>query len=398
MKFTIVSNGVLINQEKCDFIKTYDISLVVSVHMIPWAQKISAQVKTIVNTLSERKYDFLFVLNPKSYACILRDIKILFQLWAKNFHITPDSSILWEGENIKFLTKSLWYLKKLALKYHTLTFRFADTQKIVSDSISCKKIIYYWNGYTPCNRFTKLPYFWKELFETIHQALIATGFYETPYRYFFSCPIGYFLDHINTWISHEKIAKAYIDVNLEFIKIQEEIEYMKSKETFLTVSPQVLRFNLTNQCNLRCNYCYVDFDNRHISSQEIIQILRYFLERGKHIETICFFWWEPLLEYKNLEKVLPMITHLYERFWYKKPSFQIATNGILLSHEKLEILKNYDFEIHISTWGEKQSHNLLRDASFEKFDAIMKVLHLYTETNIVFLLMIKIIYFLSKSE
>jgi hypothetical protein len=80
MKFTIVSNGVLINQEKCDFIKTYDISLVVSVHMIPGAQKISVQVKTIVNTLSERKYDFLFVLNPKSYACILRDIKILFQL------------------------------------------------------------------------------------------------------------------------------------------------------------------------------------------------------------------------------------------------------------------------------------------------------------------------------
>ena len=237
--------------------------------------------------------------------------------------------------------------------------RFCDGSKLVSDKIGCKKTIFDVNTNKYCNRFQKLEYITTDFYEMVRSSLEIGGFFQCPDRFFFVCPIGFFLDHINE--DSLFVATKFLQINELFTRTGREIAIVHQEVNHLTIHPHELRFNLTNQCNLRCRYCYVNFDNQKISSEEIIRMIQYYLEQEKSPKILSFFGGEPLLEYKTLEYVIPTILALYAKYNISAPIFRIATNALLLDNEKMKFLDQYEFEIHITSGGTSEQCNDLRD-------------------------------------
>lgn len=100
---------------------------------------------------------------------------------------------------------------------------------------------------------------------------------------------------------------------------------------------------LTNQCNKRCEYCDLDFQNNTISYDNIHIFLEY-LDKNAHKFweiRINFFWWEPLLEFEKIKFIIENISA-------KNIFYSIGTNGVLFSQEKYLFLKENNAEIQYS--------------------------------------------------
>ena len=97
---------------------------------------------------------------------------------------------------------------------------------------------------------------------------------------------------------------------------------------------------LTNQCNKRCEYCDLDFQNTVFSNESILN-LDNFIKNNPAEYTINFFWWEPLLQFEKLQKVVKTL-------WNKIKKFTIGTNGVMLNQEYLEYFKNNNIFIYLS--------------------------------------------------
>jgi len=97
---------------------------------------------------------------------------------------------------------------------------------------------------------------------------------------------------------------------------------------------------LTNQCNKRCEYCDLDFQNKSLSFNDLNLFIE-FINKNKANYTINFFWWEPLLEYEKL-------IYIVEKTDLNVSNFSIWTNWILLNKEKLDYFKKNNFKIYLS--------------------------------------------------
>ncbi len=145
-----------------------------------------------------------------------------------------------------------------------------------------------------------------DFFISLQNALENVGFFENRYRYFFSCPIGYFLDH------HEKdpnlVAQVFMKINILLVTIQEFLDNYKNEVTYLNIkSSSEIRFNLNNQCNLRCDYCYVDFDSSTISLEIVNRIIDYTFQIDRAPLIFSFFGGEVTLEFEKLVKIVNYI-------------------------------------------------------------------------------------------
>jgi len=97
---------------------------------------------------------------------------------------------------------------------------------------------------------------------------------------------------------------------------------------------------VTNACNKKCEYCDLNFKQSFIKD-DYIEKLAYFINNSQNVEYfhINFFWWEPLLAYKKLEKFVNYIK-------ISNVKYSVWTNGYLLDNEKLNFF--YKNEIGIS--------------------------------------------------
>ncbi len=100
---------------------------------------------------------------------------------------------------------------------------------------------------------------------------------------------------------------------------------------------------LTNQCNKRCEYCDLDFQNNTISYDNINIFLDYLHNNAQNFWEIRinFFWWEPMLEFEKIKFIIENIS-------IKNIYYSIGTNGVLFSEEKYLFLKNNNVEIQYS--------------------------------------------------
>jgi uncharacterized protein len=125
-------------------------------------------------------------------------------------------------------------------------------------------------------------------------------------------------------------------------------------------------FLLTNNCNLRCKYCYQKenkSDNIYNKTSE--NVIDAFAEycKKEEIYDVKLFGGEPLF-YKNLfiycvlklKQIVPNI-HIH-----------LVTNGTLVDMEILNIIKENDISIILSLDGDRETHNLMRGG----FDDILK--------------------------
>ncbi len=138
-----------------------------------------------------------------------------------------------------------------------------------------------------------------------------------------------------------------------------------------------VKIYVTENCNLRCDYCFVDKSkNRAMTMETLDKTIRFLLD-SKEFINITFFGGEPLLEFEKIKNVVYRLKDCRERF-----HFTINTNLTLLNKEMTEYFKNNEFTVLYSIDGKRKSHDLHRktingEGTFDNIISKCKMLKKY---------------------
>lgn len=129
--------------------------------------------------------------------------------------------------------------------------------------------------------------------------------------------------------------------------------------------PTELYLSLTSGCNLACRYCYARAgeNTRRLSWERIEvsvnQLYWYAKEKEENEVEITFHGTgEATVEWKTLVKTVEYALQTLPKDW--KLYFSLVTNGVLLSEEKVQFLKQHEFSITVSMDGLERVQNLQR--------------------------------------
>ena len=111
-----------------------------------------------------------------------------------------------------------------------------------------------------------------------------------------------------------------------------------------------MTINLTEKCNLACDYCYYRQKGRVTASFDMVKAAIDMSVRQDNSTGICFFGGEPLLEKGLIENTVAYTDSVYKetghRFYYK-----LTTNGTLLDEAFLLFAKKANIIIAVSHDG-----------------------------------------------
>ena len=134
-----------------------------------------------------------------------------------------------------------------------------------------------------------------------------------------------------------------------------------------------VELSITEQCNLRCSYCY--YRETHgkrcaVMSDEVMEAtvrlaVKKTIEFQDSFLNITFFGGEPLLRMDFIKKSVKFAKELVKQNAgkFKKNfflHFSINTNGTLLTDEIIKYLKKERFGVAISLDGPEKKHNIAR--------------------------------------
>ncbi len=132
---------------------------------------------------------------------------------------------------------------------------------------------------------------------------------------------------------------------------------------------RIVQLHLTDQCNLRCSYCYEDRAQRSsrvmpvAMAQEIAA--RHMKEEGDHERVeFDFIGGEPLVVW---DVIVSVVEYLHRHKWPRKFSCSFSTNGTLFNEEIKAWLDRYscvDFSFSID--GTRAAHDLNRCNSYDR--------------------------------
>lgn len=157
--------------------------------------------------------------------------------------------------------------------------------------------------------------------------------------------------------------------------------------------PEVLVIELTQQCNLRCEYCVYSgvyyfervHNNATISLETIDTIIAKWFSSTNHPKNVSFYGGEPLLKFELISYFVTTLKSMAIDIGY-----YITTNGILLENDEIcNFLVHHDFHVNISYDGLNQ--NLYRKDLSKKGTAsriekviqeLMRKFPSFVETNV----------------
>lgn len=151
-------------------------------------------------------------------------------------------------------------------------------------------------------------------------------------------------------VDDEQACKEYLAEDDEIISVNEN----KNE-----ISKIVL--NVSNKCNLRCQYCYAQNGNYGrtdalMSKETFHRIVEELVNKGiEKINIFSFFGGEPLLNFELIEYALPILSTKF-----RVNNFEIVTNGTLFSEDMVKILKEYHVSLSISIDGPENITDQLR--------------------------------------
>ncbi len=107
-----------------------------------------------------------------------------------------------------------------------------------------------------------------------------------------------------------------------------------------------MKYNLVlhtiTKCNYNCTYCDVIKDWNNLSNENVNEIIAFIKKSYKFINNLKFFWWEPLLSFDTIKKIIDSTCDL---LWNK---FQIVTNTSILNDKIWEYFNMYFEKIFFS--------------------------------------------------
>ena len=161
---------------------------------------------------------------------------------------------------------------------------------------------------------------------------------------------------------------------------------------YLENKMQQLMLQVTQNCNLRCNYCsysgsYKNRTHSHslMSDETAERAIDYFINRTKDNKsiTVSFYGGEPLL---NFELIKHCVDYIEARYSGKRIDYGMTTNGTLLDDNVIIFLVNKGFNLLISLDGPKEIHDAHRrfansiEGSFSVImENIKRIKNLYPE-------------------
>lgn len=155
-------------------------------------------------------------------------------------------------------------------------------------------------------------------------------------------------------------------------EISKSLEHLKSEGVF-TADPAIpyqkfsqthaLTLNLTQECNLRCKYCYVEKPGlSSFMSERVAKKAVDFLLTFKDMDAfgISFYGGEPLLNFPVLKSTIEYACKEAEKRGLPEVKYHITTNGTLLTDEVIAFLTDYHVNVMVSIDGPPSIHDAVR--------------------------------------
>lgn len=122
---------------------------------------------------------------------------------------------------------------------------------------------------------------------------------------------------------------------------------------------------LTQDCTLRCKYCYVGRKRAMrmsaATARRGLEISMQEAARSGSGMDVAFFGGEPLLEWELLQECCAYTRQLEQQYELPRPvRFGVTTNGTLLIPERVQYLQENDFLVGLSIDGSPAMHNANR--------------------------------------
>ena len=142
-------------------------------------------------------------------------------------------------------------------------------------------------------------------------------------------------------------------------------------------------FVLTEQCNLKCTYCFVKQNPKQMTLDVAKKALDFLVKNSEisgDTPSVNFFGGEPMLKFDEIIK--PLIKYA-EDTYDKKVKWSITSNGTLFTEENLMYFKEKNVGILLSLDGceASQDANRVYHNGKGSFKRINKILDLYLELN-----------------
>lgn len=112
---------------------------------------------------------------------------------------------------------------------------------------------------------------------------------------------------------------------------------------------------VNSDCNLNCDYCFINKDKAYLSNTGLTKIISQIDKIGLcQNPRIILYGGEPTLKPSQLSKI---ISTLEKKYAAKKPKFSLITNGLILTEELTNIIKQYHISVTVSIDGDFAQNN-----------------------------------------
>jgi uncharacterized protein len=198
------------------------------------------------------------------------------------------------------------------------------------------------------------------------------------------------LNELNKFSLQELVDQGYKKSEIEKAILVFRREYIVYKNQPVEVNfPKSEKLDIwlqtTNQCNLRCPYCYVKKNNQQMSLAKGKQIVNYLFSSAEknNYKTIVlkFAGGEPTLCYDFVKQISVFASEMARK---KEIEFKpvLVTNGTLINKKWCNLLKHYNFHVGVSVdgWGEVNDRtriDLRGKGSFKRIKRSLKLLKQY---------------------
>lgn len=139
-----------------------------------------------------------------------------------------------------------------------------------------------------------------------------------------------------------------------------------------------LMVNLTDNCNLKCKYCYSNYEDINDLDTKLTEVIisKFFLNKSCiSVDNIFFFGGEPLLNYNTLVYFVNRINELHNDGKIAfSPKFHIITNGTIFNEKIGRFFYENNIDVIVSIDGPKYIQDYQRpfkNSDHSSFDIIV---------------------------
>ena len=161
---------------------------------------------------------------------------------------------------------------------------------------------------------------------------------------------------MNTFTASE-IDEALTHITKEGLLSEPHIPYQDLPKIY------TLALNVTQQCNLRCKYCYVENPgSQPFMREETARKAIDFITEFDDIEGfgISFYGGEPLLNFPVIKEAIEYASQVEKEKGFPEVKFHVTTNGTLMTDEMIDYFTDYDIDVMVSIDGPAFIHDAMR--------------------------------------